>query len=152
MKKYLMIVLGAVVAGSFGCRTADDLTWYRDFYNRHCEDMAWNYRHGDYGRADLQDMEVYFRSRMGKMTVAELKETLGEPRVVPPEDSYYRNALAPLYGWEIVDNADWKGGTKHDLVLHYGEDGPPHWISDESSNLFFVAKNGVVVSMWCLFP
>ncbi|MCE5325159.1 MAG: hypothetical protein LLG01_01970 [Planctomycetaceae bacterium] len=145
-------VLTPVFVMTLGCASEHDLTWYRDFYYQHCEDMAWNYREGHYERVSLYHMEKYFEDRVGKMTVAELKDLMGVPRVVPPTDGYYRDALASLYGQEIEDNEDWKGGNKHDLVLHYGEGGPPHSIPDESLNLFFAAKNGVIVSVWMLAP
>ncbi|MCE5325978.1 MAG: hypothetical protein LLG01_06145 [Planctomycetaceae bacterium] len=57
-----------------------------------------------------------------------------------------------LYGWNILEEDDWKGHDKHDVVLHYGEKGPPHSSPDESFNLFFAAKNGVIVSVWLLAP
>ena len=149
-KSIFGIVLLAIVAGSCGCGPTDDLSWYRDFYNRHCEQIAENYRSRRYQWVSLPDMEHYFQVRVGKMTVADLKRLLGEPRIVTPEDSYYTDALMGLYGLETVEDPNWHGGDKHDMVLHYGEEGPPHWIPDESSNLFFVVKNGIVVSVWVL--
>ncbi len=112
--------------------------------------MAENYRSRRYEWVPLVDMERYFQDRVGKMTVADLKRLLGEPRIVTREDSYYPNALMSLYGLETVEDPNWDGGDKHDMVLHYGENGPPHGIPDESFNLFFVVKNGIVVSVWVL--
>jgi len=91
------------------------------------------------------------------MTSGDLKRLLGKPRVVTPRDCYYGNALANVYPDVYGPDALWdpkpRADDKHDQVLHYGENGPPeHWIADESHNLFFVIKNDVVISMWCLFP
>jgi len=119
--------------------------------------MAADYRMGRYKRVNFYDMIDYFERRIGKMTCADLKRLLGEPRVVTPKDCYYGNALADVYPDVYGPDAPWdpepRADDKHDQVLHYGENGPPeHWIADESLNLFFVIKNDVVISMWGLFP
>jgi len=101
------------------------------------------------------DMTDYFERRLGKLTVADLKGLLGEPRVVTLEDDGddYRHALNIFYGLGVVSDPDWDGGDQHDHVLHCSEYGPPeHRMPDESLNLFFIIQHGVVIGMRTLFP
>lgn len=115
--------------------------------------MAEDYRSGRYEKVNFADMTRYFEDRIGNLTVADLKDLLGESRVVTKEDSYYTHALNIFYDLDVVSDPDWDGGDKHDQILHYGEFGPPeHRIPDESRNLFFIVKNDVVVAMRTLFP
>ncbi|MCE5325977.1 MAG: hypothetical protein LLG01_06140 [Planctomycetaceae bacterium] len=77
-----ILILGT--AAMLGCAQNEDLLWYRNFYNQHCEEMAWNYREGHYEHVSLYDMETYFEDRVGRMTVTQLEDLMGPPRVVPP--------------------------------------------------------------------
>ena len=130
----------------------EDYDFYRFYYETACLRSAQDYREGRFENAPLGDIQHYFACRTGKLTEAELKALLGDPRIVPPEDDYYRDALQSVYGYEILDDPDIPAVGKHDRVLHYGEYGPPHGVPDESLNLFFVVKDGVVVGVWGLFP
>ena len=154
MPKWKMMVIVLATVSFIGCAETEDLTWYRDHYNRQCEHIFAEYRNHQPKPGgmipNLHETEHYFRVRLGNMTVNELKALLGEPRIVTPKDSYYIDALGPLYDYAMVGNPNWRSGNKHDLVLHYGEEGPPHWIPDESTNFFFIAKDGVIISLWVL--
>ena len=120
-------------------------------YDSICETMADHYRCGRYDQSSFPDMESYFRRRIGKMTISELKGLLGEPRVVSPKDDYYTYALAGLY-YDSSGQPEEVPHDKHDQVLHYGENGPPeHSIPDESFSIFFVMKDGVVIYLRTLF-
>jgi len=154
MRSFMLPNLLLVLAGAIGCGApTTKLKYYHRQYDAHCEMMGENYRLGQYKRICFNDMTDYFERRLGKMTSEDLKRLLGPPRVVAPEDGYYSYALVRVYGVEPFGNANECGTAKHDQVLHYGQDGPPeHWIGDESSNLFFVVKNDVVISMRGLFP
>jgi hypothetical protein len=156
MKSCVLSCLLFALVGTIGCATptpATKLPFYREQYNAYCELMAENYRLGQYKRVNFEAMTDYFESRIGKMTSADLKRLLGPPRVVTPKDGYYDHALAAVYGIDGFGDAESYGNDKHDQVLHYGENGPPeHWIADESSNLFFILKNDVVIAVRGLFP
>jgi len=122
-------------------------------YDRLCETMAGDYRCGRYNRVIFDYMADYFQRRLGKMTTAELKGLLGEPRVLSPDDPYYVDALCGVYYPDRAQQPETVPHDRHDRVLHYGENGPPeHSIPDESQNLFFVVKDGIVISMWGLYP
>jgi hypothetical protein len=122
-------------------------------YDAPFEHMAEDYRLGQYEKVDFIALASFFRERVGELTVAELENLLGEPRVVKREDPYYLHALTMFYDLDVVSDPDWDGGDEHDQVLHYSEYGPPdHRMPDESFNLFFIVKNDVVVGMRTLFP
>lgn len=149
MRYATVLLLLFLVVGSIGCGPSDEFLYYRYQYETRCENMARNYRDGNYRWVDFNHMGGYFKYRVGKMTAAELRGLLGEPRVVTPKDCYYGDALWCVYGDVVLDEDNWDGYDKHDQVLHYGEGGPPeHSIPDESSNLFFVLKDNVVVGVW----
>jgi len=109
------------------------------------------YRQGQCEKADLVILSDYFQSQVGKMTVAEVKALMGEPKVLTPKDGYYTYACEPLYDYPD-DETTMKG--KHDQVLLYGENGPAgdHWIGDETLNLFILFKDGLIVSTRLLSP
>lgn len=123
------------------------------YYDYLCESMAEDYRCGRHNRVVFSYMEYYFQRRIGKMTISELKGLLGEPRVVSPGDGYYIDSLAGIYYADRAEQPVEVPHDKHDQVLHYGEGGPPrHSIPDESENLFFVVKDGIVINLWVLAP
>ncbi|HET6426808.1 MAG TPA: hypothetical protein VM389_00160 [Phycisphaerae bacterium] len=139
--------VGLVLAGMAGCAgdvTSGGPTAQRD---THYHKMARQYRGGEYGKVCLPDLLPYFQARLGRTSASELRQLLGEPRIVSRDDNYYSYALVPVYGYENASDPDFRLEGKHDEVWHYGETGPPHWISDESVNLFFVIKDGVVIAV-----
>jgi len=149
MRHAVVLLLLFLVAGVIGCGPSEEFLYYRERYEACCENMADNYRKGNHSAADFNHIAGYFKYRVGKMTAAELRGLLGQPRVVTPKDCYYGNALWCVYGDVVLEEDNWDGYDKHDQVLHYGQSGPPdHSIPDESSNLFFVLKDGVVVGVW----
>jgi hypothetical protein len=156
MKNYgknygLPCVVLLLLLGFIGCGTSDELDFYRSRYEMCCEFMAVKYRSGDYDAVSMHHMLGYFKKYVGKMTVEELRYLLGEPRVVTPKDEYYGDALSCIFGFYATDPENWDEYDKHYQVLLYSECGPPdHWISDESTSLFFVIKNGVVIGVWVL--
>ncbi len=110
--------------------------------------IARQYREGSYETALLPDLLPYFQARLGRMSASELRRMLGDPRVVLHDDNdYHRYALGPVYGYENTQDPDYRLQGKHDEVWHYGETGPPHRIPDESANLFFVIKDGIVIAV-----
>ncbi len=158
MKRCILSCLLLALGGAFGCETPtptprSKLSVYNEQDDADCELMAENYRLGRYNKVNLEAMIYYFERRIGKMTSADLKRLLGPPRVVTPKDGYYDYALAAVYGLDGFGDAESYRDDKHDQVLHYGENGPPeHWNGDESSNLFFILKNDVVIAVRGLFP
>jgi len=134
-----------VVIGVVGCATpvtVGEPTTPRDA--RFLE-VARLYREGEYEKVWLPDLLPYFQARLGKIRASEVRQLLGEPRVVSRDDGYYDYALIAAYGYADVEDPDFR--RKHDEVWHYGETGPPHRIPDESANLFFVIKDGIVIAV-----
>jgi len=131
-----------------GCATGGGQPDEYAEYDAICEQMAEHYRSGRYGQADLIEIGYYCRRRIGTMTASDMQALLGEPRVLTLGDSYYGYALIEFYGLDTVSAPDWAGGDQHDQVWHYSESGPPeHHIADESSNLFFIIKDGRVIAL-----
>ncbi|NBC11133.1 MAG: hypothetical protein GVY24_05270 [Planctomycetes bacterium] len=153
MRCFLAVLIFTILANVTGCNTQKDSRSEHALYEASCERMAADYRMGRYEKVNFMEMTSYFDDRVGRMTVTELINLLGEPRVVTRQDMYYTHALNIFYDLDTVSDPDWDGGGEHDEVLHYGEYGPPeHRIPDESLNLFFIVKNDVVVGIRTLFP
>ena len=151
-RPFLLIGLGSalVLTGVAGCASPDTPEKPAVQREPHYQEIARLYREGQYEKVVLGDLLPYFHQRTGQMTVADLKRLLGEPRVVTPESCWYRDALSSVYGWGHIEDPDRdRPEGKHDQVLVYGEMGPPdHWIADESSSLWFVTKDGIVIGVW----
>lgn len=152
-KTLLLLSLGLLLVACQSAPVApapsEEENVYKLYYEEWSERMAAAYRAGKYDGVWLYEMRVYFHDRLGKMTQQELIEMLGEPRIVPEGDEWYIDALqrSGVYPPD-TEPADMKG--KHDLVLLYNEDGPPHDIADETENFFFIVKDNVVVGLYVL--